>query len=631
MMKKSKISTIILASFFVLSIGLSGCKNSGSTSSDVPPLSPNEYAVATDAVTNDDLVIAQNSKSDYIILLSETASAVEKYAADFLNSTLKSASGVSLTIKTETEYSPNSTKEYIISIGETQFFDDKGPNNDITTLKDEGFILSLIENSIFVQGGEDMGTLYGTQEFLKYIIGFEAYSPSELYYNVNEYVPMRSIGTKMINPTFSTRGPGQGSVSTPTDAALMRCVSWGISQAATLSGKMWGRIGHTIPDYASDHPEWFNNGQLCMSIPETVDHVAMQVASEIMTGEGRWYELGHADSSASCDCLDCADAASKNGGQGGVYILWLNQVAEKIESILAEHNYEEEWYIVGLAYQAYVAAPVSYNSATDSYTPLNDDVIAHPNVGIRCAPIAACYAHAFNDPNCSTNEEQDVRRQLEGWAAISDNIWTWMYDTEFSNYLYFYDDFGAIAENARYLEKAGVTHIASQMTPCENEPFGALRIYLMSKLWWDNTLDYDMLVDDFFEHYYKEAAPFVKEYFNAIRANRALLSVQNSTGGCYVYHSPSTSFMAASNWPFSLLKQYEQIIENAYKAIRESSRSAAEKEELRMRVRADEMFIEYYFVNDYAIRFTSEEYTAMYNQYIADNKLLGNNSLYEGG
>lgn len=625
-MNKIKKNPLILIGILVFSIGLSSCKKN---SNSIKPLTSNDYSIATNAVTQDDLILAENASSDYVILLSETAGSVEKYAADFLNSTLKSASGASLTIKTEAEYKPNNTKEYVISIGKTEFFADKCPKDTNINLKDEGFILSLVENSVFVKGGDDMGTLYGTQEFLKYVIGFEAYSPEEVYYNLNEYVPMRAFGTKVVNPTFDTRGPGHGSLRSPTDAALMRCVASGIDKASSLTGKNWGACAHTIPSYAGGHPEWFNNGQLCMSIPEAVDQVAERVAADILKGQEKWFELGHADTSASCDCLDCTESANKNGGQGGVFVLWLNQVAKKIESILATKHWEKEWYIVGLAYQAYVAAPVSYDKETNTYKPLNSEVIANEHVGIRCAPIGACYAHSFNDARCSTNVQQDVRRQLEGWGAITDNMWTWLYDTEFTNYVYFYDDFGAIAENAKYLEKAGVTNIASQMTSCEHEPFGALRVYLMSKLWWDNTLDYNTLVEKFFEHYYKEAAPYMKEYFDAIRANRTLKSAENGTGGCYVYHSQSTSFIAPSNWPFPLLKQYEQIIEKAYKVIRESSRSAEQKEELRMRVRADEMFIEHYFVTDYAIRFTTEEYSKMSAQYYADHKLLGNNSLSE--
>ena len=619
------------------SVDSSNSSNTSDVEEDwVPPVVSTEklFPIATDAVKGGELYFVKDGKSEYKIVLAENCSDVEAYAASFLYNIVKDATGAKITTVKDTAVTSFEQGDYYISIGETSLLKNYSTAADETKVSDNGFVLSLQGNSVFIDGGDNMGTLYGVQEFLTYLLDFEVYTVDEVYYNKISNVAMVNFGEQEIRPSILYCSPGALQAEDLEDAALLRSVSRRKGYA-TLDGAKWSTnmIAHSLEALLpkSEYGEWYNNGQICYSIDEAITVLAEKSAQIIRNSseDDIYFQLGNADSNKACSCVDCKKEAQENGGFGGSYVIWLNKIAAQIEKIFEEEGFTREWYLLGLMYQAYEAAPVVLNSETGKYEPLNENVICGEHVGVQYCPINVCYSHPMTQ-ECNINTVMKAEQNLYGWAALTDTYLLWTYDTDFYNFFFFFDDFGSLAGNIKSYAELGAEAVYYQMSNNYSSPFDKLRTYLIKELSWDATQNYQVLMNNFFTNYYKEAAPYMKEYFDAIQAQIMVVGQQLENDGCLVYYNGAGQYSHVKYWSYDLLQSYEAIIEKAYKAINDAGYDAEEAEKMRLRIRADEMFCTDFFVRYYRPYFSDEEYNALKEAYYADNALLGNSWSGEG-
>ena len=175
-----------------------------------------------------------------------------------------------------------------------------------------------------------------------------------------------------------------------------------------------------------------------------------------------------------------------------------------------------------------------------------------------------------------------------------------------------------------------VTGIFNQTNGNANAPFQALQRYLFSKFYWSSNHEAETLMNNFFDAYYQEASPFMREYFDAIRLNTTLIGSKFDDKGCFVYHNDAGNYYDSKNWSFNLLQSYQNIIDKAYEAIESAGYSAEREEQLYWRIRADEMFVHTYYVYNYQSYFSADDYAALKARYLADNEKLGNYYYAEG-
>ena len=144
------------------------------------------------------------------------------------------------------------------------------------------------------------------------------------------------------------------------------------------------------PDLYAKHPEYFPmvggkriNGyvQRCLSNPDVLklaiagvkkafdDHPDAMITSVSQNDVDKW-----------CECDECKKLAKQYGGQSGVYIGFVNQVAE---AIVKDPKYADKL-IDTLAYQ-FTEQP-----------PKSGGVKPRDNVRIRLCPINVCQAHPYD-------------------------------------------------------------------------------------------------------------------------------------------------------------------------------------------------------------------------------------------
>lgn len=628
-MKKQILKRVFVLFFVAVLCLFVGCTPDDSLSSSVEELPKNYYA--TDVLNGRDLALIKNATSNYQIVIPKESVTGEEYASNYLADVIQKATGVHIPTVKEDAVASFDEKAYFIYVGDTKFVEQAGLKAEKESVGTNGFLLSLQGNSVIICGANAVGNVNGVQEFLSYVLDYEIYAIDEIYFNKGKNVKMVDFGTQVVSPSIKYNVPGARQVMSVEETVQFKSVDW-MEGWVSLDGQIWDTVlnVHSIQTVVPQekYSQWWNNGQLCYSNEEALDFVANVVVERIHATPStvRYFQLGNVDSSFSCNCNECTRISINNGGMGGAYVIWLNKVAKKVESILSQQGViDREWYVMGLMYLAYEVAPVTFDKETKKVTPLNEDVICGEHVGVQFCPVNACFAHAIDDESCPYNVENIAEQNLYGWSALTEEYFLWTYEGEFWDMHFFFDDFGSLKQNAMLFDKVGVDGVFWQCADNYTSPFGALRTYLLSKLSWDSTLSYTELFDDFFLHYYKEAGPYMREYYDLIRARMHAIGKDLNGSGCQICMSSAGVYYNTGLWSFNLLKSFEKVVKKAYEAIENAGYNEAQKETLFMRIRADEFFITHFFVKDaYKSYFTESEYEKMYEKWVQDNKYFNN-------
>lgn len=616
-MRKIKIISFLMT--LVLSIGATGCANSNQGQIvDVD----NNYAIEFNG--DKTLMLVNNYKSDYLIVVPEKASEIITIAAQDLQKYIKLSTKCELQIVKDNNIAAEKSSKYI-SIGQTKLVAEIDESIDYSALGDSGLSIILDGNMVFLLGATDEGVLYAVYEFLNKEIGFEPYAIDEIYYNVSGDVPMYDFGKYTSVPAIQYRMPTYGHIRDVQKSKVLRLIG-GQSNGTSMYGIDWGCASHSIEwllpadKYQKDHPTWYGNGQICLCQDDLIDELVNNLKPYILNNPtARFFELGHGDTLQACGCTACTNSAKENGGIGGVYVRWLNKVGEKIEAWQKEIGLDREVWIMGLAYQAYQFAPAVKN-ADGTYSPINQSVVCRDNVSIRYAPIAACYAHSIDDPNCKVNSRGAFDEEIMKWSVCSkENLHLWIYCFEYYDRFFFFNDIGSLNNSYKFYSKAGVYGIKDEGSlGDDNNPFLSLRLYLRSKLMWNPELDMDVLIDDFYGHYFKAAAPHMKDYLNAVRAHFVELSATLDSNGCYGFNKIGAYYMDPANWEMNLLKRLQYHIDKAYKALENANYDAQTYQILRDRVRIDELFLTHWYVSTYSSYFSNSEFADIKTAFYAD-------------
>lgn len=607
------------------------CKQPEETPKDETSLLPSAMEVAVDAVTGNPLLLAEGGTTAYKIVIPESPTMVEQKAAGYLADYLKQATGASFGVLADTGLTYD-TSSYYISVGNTSLLEESGIEVSSEQLGSEGVSINTKGNLLFLAGAEDIGTLYSVYEFLNKEISFEVYYTDEIYFNTVRTVPVYAFDNYVSVPSVENRWVGCGMFKNAEESSLMRFQYGYTDGSITMNGNLWGTWAHSISTqfsvteeiWGKIHPEWFGGGQICMTQDSLIDYLAEELIKKIQSNPiAKYWMLGGADNHTSCDCDGCRISNAVNGGSGGTYIIFLNKIAEKVENWQIENNIDREIVIVALAYQGYSDDPAAKNESTGEYEPVNENVRARHNVGVMYAPINACHSHSYGDEGCVVNTTGNLNDQFYGWASTTDHFMLWLYNTDFQNYFLSFNDWGSLKRNAEIFDELGVEMIFSQSCKNGRTSFDALRLYLRSKLWWDPALDYNTLVDGFFDHYYKSCAGEMREYFDAVMANYMKIFADYETGGCVGYNKIGTEYYSADKWDYSLLVKHKEILNRAYAAIEASGESEKVKAKLRERVLVEEVSVNAFLVYNCEAYFTPDDYAQLKAKFYEDCADLG--------
>jgi hypothetical protein len=218
------------------------------------------------------------------------------------------------------------------------------------------------------------------------------------------------------------------------------------------------------------------------------------------------FSVSQNDTDKHCECPACQALAEQEDSQIAPVLQLVNRVAETVEKEFPDKAVET------LAYQ-WTRRPPKH-------------MRPRPNVIIRLCSIECCFAHPLGECDCAAN--QSFRRDLEGWAHVSQRLWVWDYVTDFAHYLLPFPNQRVRDDNIRLFVKNHVTGIFEQDTyETPHSELAALGGYLTAKFLWNPEYDEETAMSEFLTAYYGPAAATVRRYIDLLhdRAERENIHV----------------------------------------------------------------------------------------------------------
>jgi len=560
--KMKKILATVLASFLTLSVvGCGGEKNS------VPEESTKIRGMHERTVSETDVMLAKDAKTDYVIVIgeNETNDAV-LFAVDELKQNFFRATGAILEIKYDSEIAyQNDTK--VLSIGETSLLQTAGVTFDKAELGPSGYVVQTKGNSVFMVGATGNGSLYAVYGWLREQFEYEYYSIGEVYIQKDLAEEKLLNVTLKDKPDFTYRLTNFGEAWFDETVARRAQVDASNSLWVNFDGVEYHTSFNIVPPemYFEEHRNWYSRTGHQLCFPQDPGGLADVVAARMIEGFKEFPDRNIAtftqqDHNSWCDCDLCRASLEKYGTNSAVYVQFVNRVAEQIEAWVQAECPERDILIAMFAYQQTEDAPVK--ETKKGYEPIDDSVRLRDNVALFYCPIYANYYYTFND-----KENVKEATTLNKWNALSKNLFVWMYGANFRIYMAPYNNFSSMQENYRFLYDRGAKYLfdQQQFNQVSGTGWYKLRAYLSNKLQWQIDQDQTKLINDFFDNYYKDASAVMKRLFDEENTWFAYLAEHHGYTGNVSY--TLSTLVKEEFWPQGLLEGWLALIDEAYAAI----------------------------------------------------------------
>ena len=456
------------------------------------------------------LVLAERGKAaEYSIVIPAEASPTQKYAAEELRDFAEKTTGVRLPIIVGAAALPQ--KAVVLEAG-------TGTTGTGRATETDGFRIKVDGKILRITGKNDRGVLYGVYEVLERFAGCRWYASWHSLIPRRDRIEIPADLDETQTPAFAMREPYWFDViEHPEFAARLRVNSRSWRRMGEKYGgdpyRFGGGLGscHTFDkllspkEYFDSHPEYFSmvkgrrirdRTQLCLTNPDVLRIVTSNVLERIRKDPGaKFYGVSQNDWYNFCECPDCKAVDDEEGSHAGTMIRFVNAVAEAVEKEFPDAIIET------LAYQ--------YTRKAPKKTKLRRNVVP-------CLCTIEC---DFAQPIDKSPFKENVafRKDIKDWSRLTDFLFIWDYTTDFSHYTMPWPNAYALQGNIQFFHRNNVKALFEQGAyQGRHADFAELKTWLMAKWMWNPDLPMKDLLDDFFAGYYGKAAPFVRDYFEAI-------------------------------------------------------------------------------------------------------------------
>lgn len=575
--------------------------------------------------------LIENGRSDYVVVIPQNAKLNEKNAASELTNWFYESSGISLPLKTDDSVTYSESSKLII-LGQTSLTENSGI--DVTKIKAQNFTLKTVGSNLFIVGGDDLGTLYGTYEFLRHNFGYEAYASDEIAIDKN--VTNRELIDFDLSdgPDIQWRQPNYGSLDNTMAAMRFRLNKspWMMQNGNFVHNTLSEYLPYKV--YGETNGKWYDNfengdsepTQLCYSAhgdSEQLELMQKAVIERMKALINYYYEDGdykelisftHEDNGSWCECQTCKESAQKYGTDSAVLVKFINPVAKAIDEWMDEVWPEQEIAISIFAYMRTLDAPVKAEG--DKFVPIDDSVKLEDNVSVLYAPYFAEFAYALEHSKNST-----YYTIIKKWQAVSKKMSFWLYSTNFVDYLGWYDSFNSMVDNYKLVKDCGGYYLFDQATYDTSAltGFDYLKAYLNSKLAWKVDENVNEMTYNFFENYFKQAAKPMRAYFDSYRSWSLIAREELGMGS-----SVRLNIYSKEYFPKQVLMQWLEYINQAYDAIESVKNSdLALYNRLKNRINKESIAIRYHLIEFWGNTFEKEVKVEMQKSFKSDAESLG--------
>lgn len=467
-----------------------------------------------------------------------------------------------------------------------------------------GYMIKTVDNSVFFKVNSFYGYQTVAQSFCREVLGYEWYSADTIVFTKDgATLPDMDIVEK---PDFDlTWNHGYMANSNYMASPLTKEAVF-----TTINGNFCHNSLDFLPTatYSEAHPEWYAYeaaspiNQLCYSAhgnKEEYDLMLQTAFEAVMLSlaanpDDAVLTFTRQDGYGHCICDSCNKiSAAFNDSHAVLYMFFVNDLDTLVQAELERQAQESETpkrelTILFFAYSATASAPVAGDSFSNYVVPstqvitkedgtkanlieyngelielpyvktYEDGLICNEHVGVFYAPIEACFQESFYHP-----QNKQYKTTFEKWSLLSDRLYCWIYDTNFTQYLVPYNSYDGIPDTLRFLKSIGGEFLFNQGDR-ENvvfAGFGALRSYLTYTLAREVNLDVGVLVDKFFENYFGPAAKTMRKYYELVVAHIEQLQVDYPE---VFYTQRRTDMMEKEYWPWATVQNWWDLCEEAY-------------------------------------------------------------------
>lgn len=446
---------------------------------------------------------------DYRIVISACADQGTEYAAKELQKYLKAISKADLPIFSD--LTEPSGKEIVIGKS-NRFATPSGAN-----LKNDGYVLRTMGDTLFIRGMNDRGNLYGVYGLLERHLNVRFFTSSLEKVPTLDVIELPELDDTVISP-FEYRRTSWHEVSAHPEFAFKRGIN---SMTGTPAVPILARnLCHTLFDYVSPeeffetHPEYFSevNGvrireetQLCLTNEEMKVIFKKRLRKEILAHpECKIFSVSQMDWYNPCQCEKCAAIDREEGSHMGTMLRFVNECADFVKDEFPDVIIET------LAYQYTRQAPKITRP--------------RPNVCICLCTIESCFTHPMRACRASVrpfkylvDPEHPIQQDLMDWGKICKRLLIWDYTTNYRFYLAPMINLHTIQDNVKFFLENGASQLFEQgNSQSVSGEFGELRAYLLTKLMWEPDGDLSGWMDEFLDAYYGKGGRPIRAYIDLL-------------------------------------------------------------------------------------------------------------------
>ena len=410
-----------------------------------------------------------------------------------------------------------------------------------TDTGEDGFSIVCKDNLLSINGNK-RGAVYGVCELFEKYLGVDYLAANVCSYDENPDISLPYINDVQ-TPAFAFR-----QCFSPGDDDKM-FVDWFRLEhhKDIFVNDMWVHTFNKIMPssvYGKEHPEYYSmirgrrqpgdHSQWCLTNPEVFEVVCSQLEKIFKENpEGEIIAISQNDGNDTyCTCDECKKVYEEEGAVSGAYVRFLNKLAERFPNKK----------FITLAYLFTMDPPKHVKPADNVY-------------------IMLCDIDTKREVPLTDNASgRHFVRAIEGWSAITENIFVWDYVMNFDNCVEPFPNFHILQDNIRLFKKHNAKMLFEQSNRSIGTDMVELRTYILAKLMWNPEADTDSLTKHFLNEYYHEAAPYIYRYLNIMQG--ALLSSQKEL---WIYDSPITHKEGMFN--HQLMKTYNKLFDDAERAV----------------------------------------------------------------
>ena len=433
-----------------------------------------------------DIMLVNNSQTEYRIIIPADASKLEQKSAAVLQNYIQKISGAQILVSNEAGklhtpaiYIGHTSKEEKVAFGK---------------MKPESYKLQTDGKDLIICGGSGKGLIYGVYNFLEVYLKCKKVSNDPAIIPLSPQISIPGHIHDEYKPPFVYR---ESYYPASHDAEYLE---W--NQLQQLDD-LWGLWGHSynklVPPktYFNTHPEYYalvkgsrQPSQLCLSNEAVFGIIAAELKRKMSDNpDAMYWSVSPNDDNGYCECDKCRAVDNEQGSPSGSLIKFVNRIATAFP----------DKKITTLAYGYTHKAPRSLKPADNVFVFLSD-------------------IDAYRDkPLAEEGSAASFRTDLKQWGALCKNIFIWDYITQFTNYLAPFPNFHTLQPNMQYFKENGVKGIFAQGSGDTYGEWAELRSYVTAKVFENDKADVKTLVADFMTSYYGKAGKYLQQYFDLVQ------------------------------------------------------------------------------------------------------------------